>query len=251
MRLLAAVTSSEAPPGLREMEQVEILRQIWVHHFHLVEGEFRRRDPKGRPPGATRLVTPYAPQARGSVKRDTVWDGYKVHLTETCGTDGPNLITNMATTVATVPDSVMSETIHADLAEHGCLPGEHWVDTGYPTAAQIVTARREHGIELHGPLQSVTVAQAKNGGGYGQDAFTIDWDQQHVTCPNGATSTLWSLRSSAAASRDPDHVRTGRLPPLPRLARLRQLARGQTQTTHPAAARRAPGPPADPRPSTD
>ncbi|MFI5635740.1 IS1182 family transposase [Streptomyces sp. NPDC051664] len=196
MRLLAAVTSSEAPPGLREMEQVEILRQIWVHHFHLVEGEFRRRDPKDRPPGATRLVTPYDPQARGSVKRDTVWDGYKVHLTETCGTDGPNLITNMATTVATVPDSVMSETIHADLAEHGCLPGEHWVDTGYPTAAQIVTARREHGIELHGPLQSVTVAQAKNGGGYGQDAFTIDWDQQHVTCPNGATSTLWSLRSS-------------------------------------------------------
>ncbi|MFE2739065.1 IS1182 family transposase, partial [Streptomyces sp. NPDC059349] len=196
MRLLAAVTSPEAPPGLREVEQVEILRQIWVHHFHLVEGEVRRRDPKDRPPGATRPVTPYDPQARGSVKRDTMWDGYKVHLTETCGTDGPNLITNMATTVATVPDNAMSETIHTGLAEHGCLPGEHWVDAGYPTAAALVTARREHGIALHGPLQTVTAAQTKDGGGYGQDAFTINWDQQKVTCPNGATSTQWALRSS-------------------------------------------------------
>ncbi|MGW0963122.1 IS1182 family transposase [Streptomyces gelaticus] len=196
MRLLAAVTSPDAPAGLRDVEQVEILRQIWVQHFHLVEGEVRRRDPKDRPPGAKRLVTPYDTEARGSVKRDTAWDGYKVHLTETCGGDAPNLITNVATTAAPVPDSVMSETIHTVLAERDCLPAEHWVDTGYATSTQIVKARREHGVELHGPLQAVTVAQTKNGGGYGQDAFTIDWDQQHVTCPNGATSTQWALRSS-------------------------------------------------------
>ncbi|MGW3177618.1 IS1182 family transposase [Streptomyces sp. NPDC001153] len=196
MRLLEAVFSPQAPTGLRELEQVQILRQMWVQHFHLTGGEVRRRDPKDRPPGATRLVTPYDLEARGSKKRDILWDGYKTHLTETCEPDTPNLITNVATTVATVPDSVMSETIHTGLAERECLPGEHWVDTGYVTAAQIAAARREHGIELHGPLQAVTVAQTKNGGGYGQDAFTIDWDRQHVTCPNGATSTQWALRSS-------------------------------------------------------
>jgi hypothetical protein len=169
---------------------------MWVQHFHLVGGEVRRRDPKDRPPGAKRLVTPYDPEARGSKKRDILWDGYKTHLTETCEPDTPHLITNVATTVATVPDSVMSEKIHNGLAGRDCLPGEHWVDTGYATASQIAAARREHGIELHGPLQAVTVAQAKNGSGYDQDAFTIDWDQQHVTCPNGATSTQWALRSS-------------------------------------------------------
>ncbi|MFE1715946.1 IS1182 family transposase, partial [Streptomyces sp. NPDC058728] len=196
MRLLEAVFSAQAPAALREVKQVQILRRMWVQHFYLVGGEVRRRDPKNRPPGAKRLVTPYDPEARGSKKRDILWDGYKAHLTETCEPDTPNLITNVATTVATVPDSVMSEEIHTGLAERDCLPGEHWVDTGYVSAAQIVAARREHGIELHGPLQTVTVAQEKKGGGYGQDAFAIDWDQQHATCPNGATSTQWALRRS-------------------------------------------------------
>ncbi|WNI34286.1 transposase [Streptomyces sp. ITFR-6] len=103
-RLLEAVFSPGAPGELRTLEQVETLRQVWVQHFQQVEGEVRRWGPKDRPPGATRLVTPYDTEARGSVKRDTMWDGYKVHLTETCEPDIPNLITNMATTVATVPD---------------------------------------------------------------------------------------------------------------------------------------------------
>ncbi|THA56020.1 IS1182 family transposase [Streptomyces sp. A0958] len=195
-RLLEAVFSPQAPAGLRELEQVNILRQMWVQHFHRVGGEVRRRDPKDRPPGATRLVTPYDPEARGSKKRDILWDGYKTHLTETCEPDTPNLITNVATTDATVPDSVMTGPIHDSLAARDCRPGEHWVDAGYPNAAALTTARREHGIELHGPLQAVTVVQSKNGSGYGQDAFSIDWNQQQVTCPNGATSTQWALRSS-------------------------------------------------------
>ncbi|MFE4833033.1 transposase, partial [Streptomyces sp. NPDC056672] len=196
MRLLEAVFAPGAPHRLRALDEAEVLRQVWVQHFHLAGGEAVRRDPKDRPPGAKRLVTPYDTEARGSVKRDTMWDGYKVHLTETCGTDGPNLITNVATTLATVPDSAMSGTIHTGLAERDCLPAEHWVDAGYPSAAAMTAARREHGISLHGPLQAVTVTRTESGSRYGQDAFTIDWDQQQVTCPNGATSTQWALRSS-------------------------------------------------------
>lgn len=89
--------------------------------FHLVEGEVRRRDPKDRPPGALRLVTPYDTEARGSVERDTLRDGYKVHLSETCEPETPNLITKVATTVATVHDSVTVPEIHDALAEH-----PHW-----------------------------------------------------------------------------------------------------------------------------
>jgi transposase len=194
MRLLEAVLSPRTPAGLRELEQVQILRQMWVQHFHRVGGEVRRRDPKDRPPGATRLVTPYDPEARGSKKRDILWDGYKAHLTETCEPDTPNLITNVATTDATVPDSGMAGPIHASLAARDCLPGEHWVDAGYPNAAQVVAARAEHGIALHGPMAANTTAQKD--GPYGQDAFTIDWDRQQVTCPDGVTSTQWHHRQS-------------------------------------------------------
>ncbi|MGK5501551.1 transposase, partial [Streptomyces sp. URMC 125] len=149
--LLAAVLEPGAPDGLRALAEVETLRQMWVQHFHQVEGEVRRRDPKDRPPGAMRPVSPYDTEARGSVKRDTVWNGYKVHLTETCEPDTPNLITNVATTVATVSDRSMAETIHTQLAARDCAPGEHWVDAGYPTGAALVSARHEHGIALHGP----------------------------------------------------------------------------------------------------
>ncbi|MEV0742631.1 transposase [Streptomyces sp. NPDC050549] len=141
-RLLAAVFAPGAPAGLRALAEVETLRQMWVQHFHQVEGEVRRRGPKDRPPGAMRPVTPYDTDARCSVKRDTMWDGYKVHLTETCEPDTPNLITNVATTVATVSDRSMAETIHTQLAARGCTPGEHWVDAGYPTGAALVSALR-------------------------------------------------------------------------------------------------------------
>ncbi|MFE3887978.1 IS1182 family transposase [Streptomyces lydicus] len=196
MRLLEAVFAPSAPHGLCSLPEVEVLRQMWVQHFHLTGGEVRRRDPKDRPPGATRLVTPYDTDARGSVKRDTMWDGYKVHFTETCEPGIPNLITNVATTVATVQDRSMTEAIHDQLAARDCLPGEHWVDAGYPTAAALVSARREHGIALHGPIQDNNSAQSSTDSGFGQDAFTIDWDNNHASCPGGKTSTTWSNRLS-------------------------------------------------------
>ncbi|WP_274559851.1 IS1182 family transposase [Streptomyces spiramyceticus] len=195
-RLLAAVFAPGTPAGLRGLAEVETLRQVWVQSFHHVDGEVRRRGPKDRPPGALRLVTPYDTDARGSVKRDTMWDGYKVHLTETCEPDTPNLITNVATTTATVSDRTMAETIHTQLAARDCAPGEHWVDAGYPTGAALVSARREHGIALHGPFQTDNSAQATANSGFGQDAFTIDWNIKQAVCPGGKTSITWSERLS-------------------------------------------------------
>lgn len=194
LRLLTAVFASEASRGLAGLPEVEILRQVWVQHFHLVEGKVRRRDPKDRPPGALRLVTPYDIEARACGKRDILWDGYKVHLTETCEPDSPNLITNVATTMATVADSQMVGAIHNDLARRNCLPSEHWVDAGYATAGTLVAARQDHGIALHGPVKASTNDRAPSG--YGQDVFAIDWDRQKAVCPGGKTSTNWSNRLS-------------------------------------------------------
>lgn len=194
MRLLEAVTSPGAPAGLRAAPEVETLRQMWIQHFCLVEGEVRRRDPKDRPPGAMRLVTPYDIEARGSVKRDTMWDGYKVHLTETCGGNTPDLITNVATTEATVTDFDLVPAIHAALAERRLLPDEHLVDTGYVTARHIVGARRDHNVELTGPMMPGTGWQNRAGSSatFPVGAFSIDWDRRTVTCPGGKNSTRWA-----------------------------------------------------------
>src|SRR4051812_40553461 len=84
----------------------ENLHRNFIDHaeYPLDDGQVRRRDLKYRPPGAERLVTPYDIDARGSVKRGIFWDGYKVHLTETCEPDRPKLITHVATTKSTVQD---------------------------------------------------------------------------------------------------------------------------------------------------
>lgn len=209
-RLLRAVFAPDVSSRLRDLPEVGILRQVWVQHFHQVEGEVRRRDPKDRPPSAMRLVTPYDVEARGGRKNDLVWDGYKVHLTKTCEPDAVNLVTNVSTTVATVPDNVMSQDIHASPAARACLPGEHWVDAGYPTAGQITAARRKYGIALHGPVQANTSAQTSASDGYGQEAFTIDWDHKQVTCP--ALRPDWAGAAVGHGEQDPDHGPDGHQP---------------------------------------
>jgi hypothetical protein len=193
MHLLQSLFSPGAPPALRLLPQVETLRRAWVQHFQIVEGEVRRRDPKDRPPGVKRLVNPYDLDARTGVKRDVAWDGYKVHLTETCDRGLPHLITNVATTVGSVSDDRISPRVHAELARRGLLPDEHWVDTGYANSTSLALAHRDYGITLHGPLRPATVAQSRGDAAYGQQSFHIDWDNQEATCPNGRTSSQWRV----------------------------------------------------------
>ncbi|WP_434594521.1 transposase [Streptomyces sp. A5-4] len=140
----------------------------------------------------TRLVNPDAIEARDGAKRDTFWDGCKVHLTETCGADTPNLITHVATTDATVSDFDMVPAVHAGLARTQLLPDEHLVDAGYVSARHIVAARRDHSIDLVGPMVPGPSWQGRTDGRFPVGAFTIDWDHCKVTCPGGKTSTRWA-----------------------------------------------------------
>jgi hypothetical protein len=86
----------------------------------------------------------------------------------------------------------MTEVIHQGLAERQLLPDEHDVDAGCVTAAHIVTARDEHGIELTGPVGLDTCHETHAGEHFAQSAFTIDWQARKVTCPQGKTSAGWS-----------------------------------------------------------
>jgi transposase len=206
--LIEAVGRARERPWLRELPQVAVLctvlRQTFVIETdaHGREVMRRRTDSDGVPPGQHRLASPYDTDARWAAKgADLVWCGYKVHLTETCDdpvADGagraqcPNLITDVVTTDATVPDSAMLEPIHDALAARGLTPGKHYLDSGYPSPAAVLAARTEHGIEMVTPLLVDSSPQARAGLGYARGDFVFDHDARSVTCPQQQRSSSWS-----------------------------------------------------------
>ena len=114
----------------------------------------------------------------------------------------PNLITNVATTDATATDHQMTEPVQDALAARNLAPGRHYADSGYASAALVVSALARWGIALIAPLLADTSAQARAGTGYARADFTVDYDTKTVTCPQGKTSSSWTLctqRGHAAA----------------------------------------------------
>lgn len=150
MRLLELLWSEEAPPALKELAQVEILRQTWIQQFVVIEGKIRRRDPGEMPPVAQEIESPYETGARYGGKREMHWIGYKAHLTESCDDDLPHLLTHVETTIATETDIEQLITIHKGLAEAELLPGEHLVDGGYVRGQNLLESRQGYGVDLVG-----------------------------------------------------------------------------------------------------
>jgi transposase len=225
--LLEAVYDRAAPAWLRELPAVDVLRRVLLQNYTRVitrDGRevIRRREKEpegdGLPPGHARIASPYDLDARWGVKREEFWLGYKLHITETCDDPPPctcrpagagahhrehgkgcaqlafpNLITNVATTDATVTDNQMTEPVHDALAARNLAPGRHYADSGYLSAALVVSALTTWGIALIGPLLTDTSAQARAGHGYARADFSVDYDTKTVTCPQGKTSSSWTL----------------------------------------------------------
>lgn len=190
-QLLAKVYAVTAPQGLRDLPVVDILRRVWLQQFYGSPMPVRWRAAEDLPPSSLLICSPYDVEARYSKKRSTEWTGYKVHLTETCEPDMPNLITDVQTTLAPVSDFDLPPVIQAQLATRDLLPDEHIVDAGYMTAEHLVTSQKEHSVDLVGPVASDASWQAKNHEGYDVATFSIDWEAKTATCPQGHTSVLW------------------------------------------------------------
>ena len=222
--LLEAVYQQSSPAWLRELPAVDVLRRVLVQNWtrDITGGGqevIRRREKEpggdGLPPGRDRISSPYDTDARWGAKRGEYWLGYKLHVTETCddpppctcggdearpedrGHAGdcahltfPNLITAVATTSAAVTDAEMTAVIDDDLAGRDLAPAQHYLDSGYLSAALIVSELARHAIALTGPPLADHSAQARSGG-YTQQDFTIDWDRRQVTCPQGAVTSRW------------------------------------------------------------
>ena len=142
-QLLATLDAPDTPAWLRPLPAVETLRRVWEQQFDLVNGVIHWRTPGNLPSASVAICSPYDPEARCSQKRQTEWTGYKVHLTETCEDDLPNVITDVQTTPAPQADFGLLPTIHADLAARDLLPADHVVDAGYVTAEQLVTSQSQ------------------------------------------------------------------------------------------------------------
>jgi transposase len=208
--LLRAVGDTGAPRWLRDLPAVEVLRRVLVQNYLITTDttgreviRAREANTDGLPPGRTRLTSPYDTDSRWAAKGDELhWNGYKVHVTETCdpsdptpdsgGGDRPNIIVGVVTTDATVPDTKMTEKIHTALAARDLLPAEHYLDSGYPSAALVRDSLHRWGVTLVTPLLADQSRQARAGAGYDRASFTIDFDSQQARCPQGQTSTWWN-----------------------------------------------------------
>jgi transposase len=195
-QLLAALDAADLPDTLtclRQLPAVTTLREIWAQQFAAEEAgtSVRWRPAAELPPARDMISSPYDPDARYSKKRETEWTGYKVHLTETCDEDTPNLITDVVTTPAPSTDHAETAAIQNRLAERALLPSEHLVDTAYVTADHLITSQTEHACTLLGPVAENYSWQARQGTGYALAQFAIDWAAQQATCPQGKTSVIW------------------------------------------------------------
>ena len=183
--------SSNAPDHLKQESVVETMRQIWIQLYYQEEGQTRWRQKGNLPKPAQTIASPYDLQARYATKRATKWTGYKVHLSETCNADSPHLITHVETTPATVQDISVVEDVHASLATKELLPCEHLVDAGYVSSDVLASSDDLYAIDLVGPVRPDTSWQAKAGQGFDISHFTIDWDTETVSCPQGKMNRTW------------------------------------------------------------
>ena len=190
MALLEKVWSDEAPAYLRNVPAIEILRQCWISQFWTDNGMLRWRHAGNLPPSPARIDSPYDLDARYGVKRSTEWVGFKVHFTEACSVGVPHLITNVDTTAAHLPDAAHVARGQDELARRNFLPKRQIVDGSYIGSHLILESRNKHGVELVGPAKQNN-HRIRVESGYDLGAFTIDWEQQSVVCPQGKKSTGW------------------------------------------------------------
>jgi len=189
--LLRTIAAAADQPWLQEVPAVKTLQQVWAEQYIEVNGRLSWREVKDMPSPADLIASPYDPEARYSTKREVEWVGYKVHLTETCETDTPDLVVNVETTPATTPDDHMIKRVHASLEPRDLLPAEHIVDKGYTDSQVLVESQQTYGVTLIGPVADDPSWQARTGTGFDKSQFLVDWERQVVTCPMGKQSISW------------------------------------------------------------
>ena len=206
-QLLLQAYAPETAQVIHKHPAIEILRQVWMQQYYLQDDQIFWRKADNLPPSERLIPSPYDPDARFSIKRQTEWFGYKAHLTETCDDDQPHLITHVETTPATTQDEQMTDPIHQALEAKNLLPKEHLLDRGYVDTNVLINSQENHGVEVIGPIKVDTTWQAQAGKGFDVSCFTIDWEQHKAICPNGQVSQVWTDNHKDHAGQPRIYVR--------------------------------------------
>ncbi len=168
LHLLRALEQAGTPVQVQQVKSVQVLRQVWQQYYEVAQGQARwRAGPQAREDEGV-IRSPYDAEARTGKKREIVWLGYKVHLTETCQTQqvgvseeqerraAPQVIVQVQTTLSNEQDVETTASIQHALAQADLLPDEQIVDTGYVDGDLLVSSEREYGIRLLGPVLADT-----------------------------------------------------------------------------------------------
>jgi len=192
--LLDAIYSEDVPAWLREIPAVDTLRRVWLQNFfHDQDGNVKWRTSEiGIPPSTKFVGSPFDPDARYARKYTTSWVGYRVHITETCEEGLPNIITDIQTAPGPVADGDATPLIHETLKERNLLPERQFVDTGYLDAELLAESKHRYGVDLYGPTRPDYKWQAREKTGFEAAAFSIDWENEVATCPEGKKSLSWT-----------------------------------------------------------
>jgi transposase len=203
--LLDALDTPDAPEGLRALPSIAALRRTWQRHYDRTVDEamatgagaqrrVRFKTNRELPRATEGIESPYDADARYRHKRDTSWTGYMVHVSETCESTAPHLLTHVHTTAATVHEAQCTTPIQQALIDKELPPREHFVDAAYVSAELLVHSRDEQGITLRGPTRPSQGWQMQVAGAYTIEQFTVDWERQQVCCPQGKWAASWHER---------------------------------------------------------
>jgi transposase len=211
-RVLDAVDAPEAPEAVQKLPSIATLRRTWQRHYERTEPPRpttrKRPAPRVRfkanrdlPRAAEGVESPYDTDARYRHKRDTQWTGYMVHVSETCESTAPHLMTHVHTTAATVHEAQCTAPIQRALVQKDLPPAEHLVDAAYVSAALLVQSQDEYSITLRGPSRPSPGWQAQVEGAYTIEHFEVDWTHQRVRCPQGKWSAAWWEHGAQTSGR--------------------------------------------------
>lgn len=175
------------PPQVLTLSEVVTLRTVWQQQF---ERRVEERKPLARQlpiKGKDVVQSPHEPEVRWAKKRNQVWVGYKLQVTETAEDEEARFITDIDVISANDGDSEALDGIQERLEARHLKPNEHYVDRGYVSGLNLAHSDKR-GIELVGPALADTSRKPE---GYKQSDFHIDFEAQKAICPQDQSSEYW------------------------------------------------------------
>ena len=178
--------------SLLQLEAVQILKLVWEQQFTVDTDSkaVRWKAKTEQPPASERPGSPYDPDTRFAANRSKKWLGYRVHLSETCDPDTPELITNVYVVGGSTSDVVTLPAIHTQLEAKEFVPRQHLVDGGY-VSAELLAIHQDSEIQIVGPVKRSSSWQRNDPNAFTQTDFHIDWEKKDVKCPQGFLNSSW------------------------------------------------------------